>query len=121
MNGGAARSTENFWSGFVHACLPLAIWAGHFFASYVFVAVGCHAGLDARTAFGVPVLTLALMAATLLAMAALSLLLLRPTRSRSAGGGDAVAAAFRRGAAALSLVAVGWIGVPVALLRSCLQ
>jgi len=116
------HNREHFWSGFVHACLPLAVWAAHFFASYVFVAVGCHAGLDARTALGIPVLTLVLLAATLLAVAGLVWVLLQPTPTRKAGsGGDTVAAAFRRGAAVLSLVAVAWTGVPVALLQSCLQ
>ena len=117
------QGRESFWSGFAHACLPLAIWAGHFFASYVFVAVGCRAGLDTRTVLGIPLLSLGLMAATLLALAALAWVLLHPGRARTAASSskDAVATSFRRGAAGLSLVAVAWTAVPVLLLRSCLQ
>ena len=115
---GVVQGRESFWSGFLHACLPLAIWAGHFFASYVFVAVGCRAGLDTRFLLGLPLLNLALMAATLLALVALAWILLHPGDTRSK---DAVGAAFRRGAAGLSLVAVTWTALPVLLLRSCLQ
>ena len=122
MNVGTGRSRESFWAGCIHACLPLAIWALHFFACYVFVAIGCRAGLDAKAVAGVPILTLALMAATLLALAALGLVLIRPVRSRSRSDSeDAIGTAFRRGAAALSLVAVAWTGLPIALLQSCLQ
>jgi hypothetical protein len=123
MSSSAAGGNDGFWIGLVHACLPLAIWAAHFFGSYVFVAVGCHAGLDTRNFAGIPLLTLGLAGATVIALLALAWILLQPSRLRAASGagsGDGpIGAAFRRGAAGLSLVAVAWTGVPVVLLRAC--
>ena len=129
---------DGFWGRSVHACAPLALWAAHFFGSYMFVAVGCRAKLDSQTALGVPLLTLGLIALTLAVLGWLALMLFGPGgtfRSRhrcnagmpadtlpevSAGAFDG-ASAFRSGAAVLSLVAVAWTTVPMMLFHSCVQ
>ena len=126
---------DAFWPDTVHACAPLAIWAGHFFGSYVFVAIGCRARLDSQVVFGLPLLTLGLLALTAGALVWMALMLfgrnsvfsLRRQRSHGMQRGPATAGyppgatAFRTGAAALSLVAVTWTTPPMLLLVSCLQ
>jgi hypothetical protein len=70
---------DGFWSQSVHACAPLALWAAHFFGSYMFVAMGCRAGLDTPTVLGIPLLTLGLVALTVAALGWLALMLFGPT------------------------------------------
>lgn len=109
---------DAFWRSFLHATTPLAIWAGHFFTAYAFVAIGCRAGLDTRTLAGIPVLTLGLGALTVLALAWLAIIIAKAAGVARASGGRT---GVRSGIAILSFVAVAWTALPIALFTSCLR
>lgn len=109
---------DAFWRTVADAATPLAIWGGHFFAAYVFIAIGCRAGLDARMVAGSSALTLGLAALTLLALAWLVIIM---AGSAGSAGASAAPRAIRFGTAALAWVAVAWTAIPILLISSCLQ
>jgi hypothetical protein len=108
-----------------HAAMPLAIWAVHFFACYVFVAVGCRWGLADRTILAVPVLSAGLGVLTAIALVFLARIVVKAAGGRRAVAGSTAIAgglrAVRFGIAILSLVAVAWTVPPIVLFTSCLQ
>lgn len=122
MNRRPAWPGDAFWADTLHACAPLAIWVAHFFGSYVLVATGCRAGLDAPSPLGMPLLNLGLIAFTLLALSCLAAIALRATWTRPGHAAHAKGAvAIRFAAAVLGLVAVAWTLPAMLLITSCLQ
>jgi hypothetical protein len=115
MSDGALRFP--FFAGVRAASAPLLLWALHFAFCYVVVAVGCTAvGRGADAAPGD--LRLALVAATVLALALGMWLLLRACRASLAGAGDLLPR-VRLACAALAFVAMLWTGLPLTLLPVC--
>jgi hypothetical protein len=91
----------------LHGGAPLLVWALHFFASYVLVALLCCRAGDA-TLRGV------LFAASAAALAAIvALLVRRPPADRP------LLRAARLGGGVLALVGVAWTTLPMALLPPC--
>ena len=138
---------DAFWHDMRHAVAPLAIWAGHFFAAYAFIAIACRAGLDARPFGGMTLLSATLAAGTVVALSWLGLIIARTRGAARVGcgntggsgttGGSGKAgdrgtpedrgraggglAAIRLGLAILSFAAVAWTAPPMILFTSCLQ
>ena len=101
------------WRG----AMPLGIWALHFSACYVGIAVGCNAGWQRSTWLGVPSLQASLALLTLLALSAAGALVWQACRD--AAGSRALLPAVRALTALLTLVGIAWSSVPLWLLPLC--
>jgi hypothetical protein len=107
-------------------CGGLLIWAAHFATVYAVNALACARGLDRHTLFGVAAVPVIVAAATGLAVLACCIILFTALRSRGPGIGDepamAVRAFWRIGTAsiaAFAVVAIGWTGLPAAMIPPC--
>ena len=98
-----------FLRGVLHGSLPLWLWAGQFAFCYGWVAAACHAGVSAPWVRG------PLVAASALALAAVSWQLVRACRSRNAGLLAVVSAV----GALLAAIGIVWSLVPMLVLTTC--
>jgi hypothetical protein len=106
-----------FFAGSLRASLPLWVWAAHFAACYVGVAIGCHAGWHEGTVAGLSPLQWGLGAATALALAVAAALAWRACRPGAPAAG--LQPTVRRLLAWLALLGIAWAAVPVLVLPSC--
>lgn len=104
----------SFFAGVRAGMAPLLVWALHFAACYVAVAVACT--LSPGRTLDIPVLLACLVAATVLALVTLVVMLWRARAAPSDGHFDRL---IRRVCAALALVGVAWSAVPMAMLATC--
>ena len=105
--------TSSFFAGVWVGMAPLLVWALHFAACYVAVAVACT---STPANPELPMLRTWLIAATAVALVTLVAMLWRARASRPAGRFDLLA---RRVCAALALVGVAWSVVPMLVLTTC--
>ncbi len=115
----AARPGAGFFAGVRAGAAPLLLWAAHFAFCYLAVAVGCAAGSKGGALMAGPPLRLLLAAGTALATAAGAWLLLRAWRLDRREPGAGLLRTVQLLAAVLALVAMLWIGMPLALLPVC--
>jgi hypothetical protein len=106
---------EPFFAGVWAGSAPLLVWAGHFAASYVAVAVVCMGAVNAGTAEP-PALRWGLAAITALAGITLAAML---WRACAPAPDTPCLQLVRRVCTALSLIGVAWTGVPIAMLPAC--
>lgn len=116
---------RGFPATFAAMLSPFLVWAGHFGAVYAFNGVVCARGLDGETLLGLPLATVAVTAATLLALLAVALLLARAVRGAGPAGGAAdpglrrFARWFTVAGAGTALVAILWTCLPALQLPAC--
>jgi len=114
------RSTQGFFGRAWSGSAPLVLWAAHFALCYVALALGCTAILGGSMLMTPDLLRLALAAATGIAVLAGLWLLLRAWRAAGPGHGHGgLLGRVRLVVAGLSLVAMLWTGLPLALLPLC--
>lgn len=111
---------DGFRAGVDAALTPWLIWAAHFAACYVWLAVGCMPALAGRSVFGVSLAAAGLAFASITAIAALLWRLRRSVRAITArGAGSAMQADLSLASTALALLAVAWTALPMLLVTAC--
>lgn len=103
----------------------LAIWTAQFSAIYGVTAVACARGYGDATLFGAGLIPLAIVAATLIALALNGLVLVRARAQSRALSAETAAPADRFLAqltsliGGLSLAAIAWNGLPALIVPVC--
>lgn len=107
------RGDDHFMSILLRATAPLLVWAGHFFLSYAFIAIGCTAGA------GETLLKAVLLAATALALALVALMALPPWRRHQGPAPRRLRDLAALCGAGLAFIGIGWTAVPLWMLGVC--
>ena len=114
------HSPDHFFDGAWQGVWPLLVWASHFAFSYLLVALGCIAGLDAARWAGVPIITWILLSVSAAALVGLGWLAATSARGlRSAMPRHDTLAGVRAGAALLAWIGVLWTTLPIVVLPVC--
>jgi hypothetical protein len=116
----AVKSDDGFFRHFLDATAPLLLWALLFFAGYVFVAVACDTALADRHWAGQPAILLILWGATIAVALAVLLLLVRAVALCRIAPRQLLSGA-RLGLAALGLLGIAWMAVPMLVLPACIE
>ena len=106
-----------FFAGVRAGAAPMLLWSAHFAFCYVAVAVGCSALAHGGGAWALSLRT-ALLAGTVIALAAGAWLFVRACRSDAREPGTLLAK-VRLAGAVLALVGIAWTALPLAFLPLC--
>lgn len=111
---------DRLFGQWIAGCAPLIAWAAHLGFCYVLIAMGCALGLDEMRIATLPAIRLALIAATLLALAVIVLTMRRAWHAyRQPAQATRVVPVACLTSGALALVAVAWSAMPMLVLRAC--
>ena len=114
------RISDGFVSGARQGALPLLVWAAHFAFSYLFVALGCIAGLDALRWLGLSLITWVLVTVSAAVLAWLAWVVVRSAHElRGAISHHDTMAGVRVAAATLAWLGVFWTTLPIVMLPAC--
>ena len=117
----STRAYSRFGPALGRVSAPLAVWAVHFLAIYGLTALACARGFAAQRVLGIEVVALGIAVATLIAAAALVLVIARALGGRRRGADDSED--FLRwmsaAAGALALVAIVWEALPALVVPVC--
>jgi hypothetical protein len=103
---------------------PLAVWGAQFAFAYAFAALACARGLAGQKLLGAGIVPVAVIAATVLALAAVAALLLRARRQHRRTDEEGHAAegfltASTIGFGAFSAAAIVWTAIPMLFVPPC--
>jgi hypothetical protein len=113
------QSRDHFFRDSVDASAPLLLWALHFFAVYIFVALACGSTLVDAQLFGYPLIKSVSLLLSLLAILLVAGLLWRAIflcRQRP----QPLLSLARLGFAMLGALGIVWTTIPMLVLESCL-
>lgn len=114
------RGDDGFFKHFLDATAPLLLWVLHFFTAYAFVAAACDSFLVDRDWGGQPAILVILAVATMMALLAIVLLLVRAVALCRVAPRRLLTGA-RLGLAVLSLMGLVWVAVPLFVLPVCMR